>query len=63
MVDMGRCKCTKLQLIHCHGQDKMIDNTFQRNEIRTQSNIKRKQMASMDVKIVDQIIISAAGFP
>ena len=33
-----------------------------RNETKTQSSIKCKQMASVDVKMVDYIIISA-GFP
>ena len=61
-LTMALSRCTKLELIHCHVQEKTIDNRFPRNEIRTQSSIKCKQMASVDVKMVDHILITA-GFP
>ena len=58
---MGLSICTKLQLIHCHAQEKTIDNRFPRNEIGIHSRINCKQMASVNVKMVDHLII-AAGF-
>ena len=49
---------TKLQLIHSHAQEKTIDNTFPRNE--SSSSIKCKQMASINVNMLDDIIITAS---
>ena len=40
---MGLSTCTKLQLFHCHAQEKTIDNRFPRNEIRIHLRINRKQ--------------------
>ena len=53
---MGLSTCTKLQLIHCHAQEKTIDNRFPRDEIRIHSRINCKQMASVNVKMVDHLI-------
>ena len=39
-----------------HAQEKTIDNRFPRNEIRTHSRINCKQMASVNVKMVDHLI-------
>ena len=41
---MGLSTCTKLQLFHCHVQEKTIDNRFPRNEIRIHWRINRKQL-------------------
>ena len=49
------------ELIHCHAQEKTIDNRFPRNEIRIHSTINCKQMASVNVNMVDHLIITA-GF-
>ena len=54
---MGLSTCTNLQLIHCHAQEKTIDNRFPRNEIRIHSRIDCKQMASVNVKTVDHLIL------
>ena len=56
LLSMGLSTCTKLQLIHCHAQEKTIDNRFPRNEIRIHSRINCKQMASVNVKMVDHLI-------
>ena len=48
--------CTKLQL--CHAQEKTIENRVPRNEIRIHSSISYKQMASVNVKMVDHLIIT-----
>ena len=53
---MGLSTCTKLQLIHCHAQEKTFDNRFLRNEIRIHSTINCKQMASVTVKMVDHLL-------
>ena len=58
---MGLSTCTKLELIHCHAQEKTIDNRFPRNDIRIHSRINCKQMASVNVKMVDHLIFTA-GF-
>ena len=34
LLSMGLSTYTKLQLFHCHAQEKTIDNRFPRNEIR-----------------------------
>ena len=66
LLSMGLSTYTKLQLIHSHAQEKMIDNRFPRNdnrfprnESRLRSSIKCKQVASINVKMVDNIIITA----
>ena len=56
LVIHGLSTCTKLQLIHCHAQEKTIDNRFLRNEIRIHSGINCKQMASVNVKMVEHLI-------
>ena len=58
LLSMGLSTCTKLQLIHFHAQEKTIDNRFPRNEIRIRSSIKCKQMAYVNVKVVDHISAS-----
>ena len=59
LLSMGLSTCTKLQLIHSHAQEKTIDNRFLGNESRIRSSIKCKQIASINVKMVDDIIITA----
>ena len=59
LLSMGLSTYTKLQLIHSHAQEKMIDNRFPRNESSLRSSIKCKQVASINVKMVDNIIITA----
>ena len=53
---MGLSMCTKLQ--SCHAQEKTIENRVPRNEIRIHSSINCKQMASVNVKMVDHLIIT-----
>ena len=48
--------CTKLQ--SCYAQEKMIENRVPRNETRIHSSINCKQMASVNVKMVDHLIIT-----
>ena len=59
LLSMGLSMCTKLQLIHSHVQEKTIINRFPRNESGIHSSIKCKQMASINVQMVDDIIITA----
>ena len=59
LLSMGLSTCTKLQLIYSHAKEKTIDNRFLRNESRIRSSIKCKHMASVNVKMVDDIIITA----
>ena len=53
LLFMGLSTCTKLQLIHFHAKEKAIDNRFPRNEIRICSSMKCKQMASVNINMVD----------
>ena len=53
---MGLSMCTKLQ--SCHAQEKTIKNRVPRNEIRIHSSINCKQMASVNVKMVDHLIVT-----
>ena len=59
LLSMSLSICTKLQLIYRHAQEKMIDNMFPRNESRIRSSMKCKQMASISVKMTNDIIITA----
>ena len=43
----------------CHAQEKTTEDRLLRNEIRIHSSINCKQMASVNVKMVDDIIITA----
>ena len=43
----------------CHAQEKTIEDRLPRNEIRIHSSINCKQMASVNVKMVEHIIITA----
>ena len=42
--------------LSCDGQEKTIENRLPRNEIRIHSSINCKQMASINVKMVDHVI-------
>ena len=53
---MGLSMCTKLQLIVKSCARKTIENRLPRNEIRIHSSINCKQMASVNVKMVDHAV-------